>query len=60
MPSNARMTGGWSVYAGAVSIEATTVPLALHPSIALRSLTYAYDTGIVRARAYLINNNNNK
>ena len=28
----ARMTGGWGVYAGAVSIEATTVP-SLHPSV---------------------------
>ena len=52
------MIDGWGVYAGAVSIHAMTVPLALHPSIALRA--YAYDAGVVRARAYLINNNNNK
>ena len=38
------MIGGWGVYARAVSIEATTVPLALHLSIALR--TCAYDTGL--------------
>ena len=50
----ARMIGGWRVYAGAVSIEATTVPLALHPSVVHRSLTYAYDTGVVRARAYFV------
>ena len=46
----ARMIDGWDVYLGAVSIEAMTVPLALHPSIALR--TYAYNTCIVRAHAY--------
>ena len=39
----ARMIGGWGVYIRTVSIEAMTVPLALHPSIALR--TYAYDAG---------------
>ena len=37
------MMDGWGVYLGTVSIEATTVPLALHPSIAL--YTYAYDAG---------------
>lgn len=40
------MTGGWGVYAGAVSIEAITVP-ALHPSFVLRIFfTYAYDAGL--------------
>ena len=39
----ARMIDGWGVYAGTVSTRAMTVPLALHPPIALR--TYAYDTG---------------
>ena len=54
------MTDGWGVYAGAVSIEAMTVPYALHPSIVHYSLTYAYDAGVVRACEYFINNNNNK
>ena len=45
----ARMSGGWGVYAWAVSIHAMTVPM---PSSALRPLTYAYDAGIVRAHAY--------
>ena len=54
------MTGGWGVYARAVSIEAETVPLALHPSVVHYSLTYAYDAGVVRARAYYVSNNNNK
>ena len=31
----ARMTGGWSVYAGSVSIHAMTVP-SLRPSFVLR------------------------
>ena len=53
------MTGGWGVYVGAVSIEATTVPLALHPSVVHCPLTYAYDTGIARAYAYFVSNNNN-
>lgn len=48
------MTGGWGVYAGAVSIEAMTVPFALHPSVVHCPLTYAYDTGVVRAHAYFI------
>ena len=43
------MTGGWSVYLGAVSIEAMTVPM---PSSVHCPLVYAYDTGIARAHAY--------
>lgn len=40
------MAGGWGVYAGAVSIEAITVP-ALRPSFVLRIFfTYAYDAGL--------------
>lgn len=39
------MIDGWSVYVGAVPIEAMTVPLALHPSVVHCPLTYAYDTG---------------
>ena len=46
----ARTTGGWGVYAGTVSIEAMTVPML---SSALRPLSYAYDTCIVRAHAYI-------
>ena len=39
----ARMMDGWGVYAGTVSIEATTVPIL--PSVP-RPFTYAYDTGL--------------
>ena len=49
----ARMMDGWSVYAGAVSIHAMTVP-TLRPSFVLRvRLAYAYNTCIVRAHAYI-------
>ena len=40
----ARMTGGWDVYTGAVSIEAMTVPTHF---IRPLSFTYAYDMYIV-------------
>lgn len=47
----ARMIDGWGVYAGTVSTRAMTVPCP-HPSVVHCPLTYAYDTGIVRAHAY--------
>ena len=50
--SDARMIDGWGVYIRTASIRAMTVPLALHPSVVHCPLTYAYDTGIVRAHAY--------
>ena len=50
----ARMKDGWGVYLGAVSIETITVPLCTSSVLRPSSLTYAYDTGYVRAYAYCV------
>lgn len=53
----ARMAGGWGVYAGAVSIEAMTVPLRF-----IRPFPFVHTHMIrarVRAYVYFVNNNNN-
>ena len=48
------MTGGWSVYLGAVAIHAMTVP-TLRPSFVLRvRFAYAYDAGIVFAHMRIV------